>query len=103
MCCRRHQHALPDPSGHLAQYAVDQARKSHAKDLFGFAMLEQGRYTAAQIDDSVWDLSMLQDLEEFLQRDPSCTEYRSLNWDLERNAAKGDPVALAELLRTRLQ
>ena len=66
-------------------------------------MLEQGRYTAAQIDDSVWDLSMLQDLEEFLQRDPSCTEYRSLNWDLERNAAKGDPVALAELLRTRLQ
>lgn len=68
---------------HLVRKVIDRARKSHARDIFGFAMLKQGVYTTADIDRDVWPISVLQRLEQFIQEDPSEAEYRDLDWSIE--------------------
>lgn len=68
---------------HLVRKVIDRARKSHARDLFGFAMLKQGIYTTADIDRDVWPVSVLQRLEQFIQEDPSAAEYRDLDWSAD--------------------
>lgn len=87
---------------HMVEEVINSAEKTHAKDVFGFEMLEQGVYTAAQIDSSVWDLEMLDRLQKFLQTDPRCEQYRDLDWSLEIGAAKGEKEALEEVLKTCL-
>ena len=88
---------------HLAQHAVEEAQKTQAKDAFGFAMLREGRYTASQIDDSVWTTQMLNDLDRFLAGGNACAAYRGLDWSVERAAARGEPEALAQVLRSCLR
>ena len=78
---------------------INSAEKTHAKDIFGFAMLEQGIYTTAEIDNSVWSTEMLDRMEAFIQADERCKTYRTLDWTLEREAAKGESEALKEILR----
>ena len=79
-----------------------EAEKTHAKDIFGFDMLEQGIYTTAAIDNSVWNLEMMERLIEFVETDERCEKYRGLDWSLELGAAKGDPECLGEVLKTCL-
>ena len=87
---------------HLVEEVINSAEKTHAKDVFGFDMLEQGIYTTAAIDNSVWNLEMMERLIEFVETDERCEKYRGLDWSLELGAAKGDPECLGEVLKTCL-
>lgn len=88
---------------HEVDYVINSANKSHAKDIFGFAMIQEGRYTTAQIDYVLWSKEMLTDLETFLGSDDRCAQYRDLDWSMEWSAAAGDQEALSQLLKTCLQ
>ena len=90
---------VPSP---LVEEVINSAEKTHAKDIFGFDMLEQGIYTTAAIDNSVWNLEMMERLIEFVETDERCEKYRGLDWSLELGAAKGDPECLGEVLKTCL-
>lgn len=87
---------------HLVEEVINSAEKTHAKDIFGFDMLEQGIYTTAAIDNSVWNLEMMERLIEFVETDERCEKYRGLDWSLELGAAKRDPECLGEVLKTCL-
>lgn len=84
-------------------YVINSARKSHAKDVFGFAMIAAGKYTTAEVDYVLWNTEMLADLEQFLKTDSRCVEYRDLDWSLEWDAAKGNAEALKQIMKTCLQ
>lgn len=84
---------------YLAEELVNSAQKSHAKDVFGFAMLEQGVYSAAEIDSTVWNQEMVDRMLRFMEEDDSCKDYRGLDWSLEINGAKGEPEAVEELMK----
>ena len=87
---------------HLVEDVINSAEKTHAKDIFGFEMLEKGIYTTAAIDNSVWNLEMMERLIDFVEKDDRCKKYRGLDWSLELGAAKGDPKCLEEVLKTCL-
>lgn len=87
---------------HLVAEVINDAEKTHAKDIFGFDMLRQGVYTTAEIDNSVWSMEMLERMEKFIAVDARCKNYRELDWSLEIGAAKGEPEALKEVLKTCL-
>lgn len=87
---------------HLVAEVINSAEKTHAKDIFGFAMLEKGTYSTAQIDSSVWSMDMLDALQKFIMEDERCRIYRNLDWSLEIRAAKGEKEALDEVLKTCL-
>lgn len=87
---------------HLVAEVINSAEKTHAKDIFGFAMLERGTYSTAQIDSSVWSMDMLDALQKFIMEDERCRIYRNLDWSLEIRAAKGEKEALDEVLKTCL-
>ncbi|MEG2699771.1 MAG: RraA family protein [Hungatella sp.] len=78
---------------------VNSAEKSQAKDVFGFAMLAQGTYTAAEIDSTVWHKKMVDHMIDFIEHDPSCEKYHGLDWSLEINAANGDEEAITEMMK----
>ena len=46
---------------------------------------------------------MLDDLERFLAGSNVCAAYRELDWNVERAAARGEPEALAQVLRSCLR
>lgn len=88
---------------HLVAEVINDAEKTHARDIFGFEAIREGKYTTAQVDSSVWSQEMLEDMLEFINEDERCAKYRELDWSLELNAAKGDEVALKEVLKTCLR
>ena len=77
---------------HLVEEVVDGGAKTQVKDLFGFEMITQNRFTTAQIDKNTWTVEMLDLLMEFIRTDERGEPYRCLDWsrvyDLARN---GDP------------
>ena len=79
---------------HLVKNVVDNAAKTHVKDIFGFEMLSRNVFTTAQIDRNIWTVDMLDRLAQFIKEDPRCAEYRDLGWsaeyELARNAEPGD-------------
>ena len=77
---------------HLVAEVVDGAAKTQVKDLFGFEMIAQNRFTTAQIDRNTWTRPMLDLLTEFIRTDPRAAEYRELDFTEEyRLADEGDP------------
>lgn len=77
---------------HLAAEVVENGAKTQVKDLFGFEMITQNRFTTAQIDKNTWTAEMLDLLTEFIRTDPRGAEYRSLDWSREYDLAlHGDP------------
>ncbi len=87
---------------HLVAEVINSAEKTHAKDIFGFEMIERGVYTTAQIDSSVWSMDMLENMQKFLKEDARCEKYRDLDWSLEMRASQGEQDALKEVLKTCL-
>ena len=72
---------------------VDGGRKTQVKDLFGFEMISQNRFTTAQIDKNTWSEEMLDLLVDFIKRDPRGLPYRDIDWSEEyRLAREGDPT-----------
>ncbi len=77
---------------HLVAQVVDGAAKTQVKDLFGFEMIAQNRFTTAQIDRNTWTEPMLDLLTAFIREDPRGEPYRTLDWSEEyRLAREGDP------------
>lgn len=77
---------------HLVEEVVDGGAKTQVKDLFGFEMITQNKFTTAQIDKNTWTEEMLDLLIEFIRTDDRAAEYRTLDWSKEYDMARnGDP------------
>ena len=72
---------------------VDGGAKTQVKDLFGFEMISQNRFTTAQIDKNTWSEEMLDLLMEFIRTDEWAAAYRDIDWSKEYDLARnGDPT-----------
>lgn len=77
---------------HLVEEVVGGAAKTQVKDLFGFEMISQNKFTTAQIDKNTWSEEMLDLLLEFIRTDDRAKDYRGLDWSVEYDLARnGDP------------
>ncbi len=77
---------------HLVPAVVDGAAKTQVKDIFGFEMITENKFTPAQIDTNTWSEEMLDLLMEFIRTDPRAENYRELDWSEEYDLARnGDP------------
>ena len=77
---------------HLVETVVGGAAKTQVKDIFGFEMITQNKFTTAQIDRNTWSKEMLDLLLEFIENDPRGEAYRGLDWSEEYDVAiNGDP------------
>ena len=77
---------------HLVEEVVGGAAKTQVKDLFGFEMIAQNKFTTAQIDKNTWTKEMLDLLMEFIKTDDRAAQYRDLDWSTEYDyAINGDP------------
>ena len=78
---------------HLVADVVDGGSKTQVKDIFGFEMITQNKFTTAQIDKNTWTEEMLDLLMDFIRTDPRGEEYRNLDWSHEYDLARnGDPT-----------
>lgn len=72
---------------------VDGGAKTQVKELFGFEMISQNRFTTAQIDKNTWSEEMLDLLMEFIRTDERAAAYRDIDWSKEYDLARnGDPT-----------
>lgn len=72
---------------------VDDGAKTQVKDLFGFEMISQNKFTTAQIDKKTWSEEMLDLLMEFIRTDERAAAYRDIDWSKEYDlACNGDPT-----------
>lgn len=72
---------------------VDGGAKTQVKDLFGFEMISQNKFTTAQIDKKTWREEMLDLLMEFIRTDERAAAYRDIDWSKEYDLARnGDPT-----------
>ena len=72
---------------------VDGGAKTQVKDLFGFEMISQNKFTTAQIDKNTWSEEMLDLLMEFIRTDERAAAYRDIDWSKEYDLARnGDPI-----------
>ncbi|MBQ3590992.1 MAG: RraA family protein, partial [Clostridia bacterium] len=77
---------------HLVAEVVDGASKTQVKDIFGFEMITQNKFTTAQIDRNTWTVEMLDMLTDFIRTDDRGIPYRELDWSEEYDlAVNGDP------------
>ena len=73
---------------HLVKEVVDGARKTKVKDVFGFEMISQNRFTTAQIDMDVWTEEMMDLLCAFISQDSRGAQYRDIDWTEEYKMAR---------------
>ncbi len=72
---------------------VNDGAKTQVKDLFGFEMISQNKFTTAQIDKKTWSEEMLDLLMEFIRTDERAAAYRDIDWSKEYDLARnGDPT-----------
>lgn len=72
---------------------VDDGAKTQVKDLFGFEMISQNKFTTAQIDKKTWSEEMLDLLMEFIRTGERAAAYRDIDWSKEYDLARnGDPT-----------
>jgi hypothetical protein len=77
---------------HLVEEVVGGAAKTQVKDMFGFDMIAQNKFTTAQIDRNTWTVEMLDLLMDFIKNDDRAEAYRDLDWSQEYDfAVNGDP------------
>lgn len=77
---------------HLVPEVVDGAVKTQVKDMFGFEMITQNKFTTAQIDRNVWTVEMLDLLTDYILTKEEAAKYRDIDWSEEYYlAVHGDP------------
>ncbi len=77
---------------HLVAEVVEGASKTQVKDIFGFEMITQNKFTTVQIDRNTWTEEMLDLLMDFIKNDPRGEGYKALDWTEEYYLARhGDP------------
>ncbi|HHZ14034.1 MAG: RraA family protein [Caldicoprobacterales bacterium] len=72
---------------HLAEECATNAEKSNIRDVWGFQMLDQGKYTTAQID-AGWTLDMWEDFLGWFETAPEAKDYQHLTWEKELEHAR---------------
>ena len=78
---------------HLVAEVVGGAAKTQVKDMFGFEMISQNKFTTAQIDRNTWTREMLDLLMAFIASDERAAAYRGMDWSQEYYLADhGDPT-----------
>ena len=78
---------------HLVAEVVGGAAKTQVKDMFGFEMISQNKFTTAQIDRNTWTQEMLDLLMAFIASDERAAAYRGMDWSQEYYLADhGDPT-----------
>lgn len=76
----------------LAVEVVENGAKTQIKDVFGFEMITEGKFTPAQIDRNTWTEEMLDLLVDFIKNDPRGADYQNIDWSNEYVLARnGDP------------
>lgn len=75
---------------HLVAEVVDAGAKTQVRDIFGFEMISQNRFTTAEVDKNVWTVEMLDMLTEFIRTDPRCEPYREIDWSEEYKMARSE-------------
>ncbi len=71
---------------------VEGGAKTKVKDMFGFKMISENRFTTAQIDKNTWTEEMLDLLMDFIRTEPEAEEFRNIDWSHEYDLARnGDP------------
>lgn len=71
---------------------VENGAKTQIKDIFGFEMISQNRFTVAQIDMQIWTVEMLDMMVDFIKTDSRGEPYRDIDWSNEYDRAiNGDP------------
>lgn len=73
---------------YMVKTVIEEAKKSHVKDIFAFDMIKKGVYTSADVDIDIWPISMLDELVEFIKVDDRAIEFRNLDWSKEYNNAR---------------
>lgn len=73
---------------HLVTEVVDDGAKTQVRDIFGFEMISQNRFTTADVDKNIWPKFMLDMLVDFIKNDPRCEIYRNIDWSREYELAK---------------
>lgn len=77
---------------HLVVEVVENGAKTQVKDMFGFKMISENRFTTAQIDKNTWTEEMLDLLMEYIRTEPEAEAYRDIDWSKEYDLARnGDP------------
>ena len=77
---------------HLVADVVEGGAKTQVKDMFGFEMISQNKFTTAQIDKNTWSEEMLDLLMEYIKTEPAAEAFRDLDWSKEYDLARnGDP------------
>ena len=77
---------------HLVAEVVDGGAKTQVKDMFGFEMISQNKFTTAEIDRNTWSEEMLDLLMDYIHTEPAAEAYRNLDWSKEYDLARnGDP------------
>lgn len=66
---------------------VENGQKTKVKDMFGFKMISENKFTTAQIDRNVWTREMLDLLREYIRTAPEGAEYRDIDWTKEYELA----------------
>ena len=79
------------PAQH-AEHVVENAEKSHVRDIFGFDRLQSRTYTTAQID-TQWTVAMYEDFIHRFETDPRAEAYRHLRWETELEEARRKETA----------
>ncbi|MCI6375614.1 MAG: RraA family protein [Clostridiales bacterium] len=77
---------------HLVVEVVENGAKTQVKDMFGFKMISENRFTTAQIDKNTWTEEMLDLLMEYIRTELEAEAYRDIDWSKEYDLARnGDP------------
>lgn len=88
------------PAQH-AEMVVENAEKSHVRDIFGFDRLQSKTYTTAQID-TQWTVAMFEDFINWFNTDPRAEEYRHLTWEKELEEAREKEKDASSAVQVRL-
>ena len=88
------------PAQH-AEMVVENAEKSHVRDIFGFDRLKSKTYTTAQID-TQWTVAMYEDFINWFNTDPRAEEYRHLTWEKELEEAREKEKDASSAVQVRL-
>lgn len=73
---------------HLVEEVIYDAQKTKAKDMFGFEMISQNKFTTAEIDRHVWTTEMLDMLTRFIETDSRALEFKDIDWSKEYEEAR---------------
>lgn len=78
---------------HMVVDVVENGAKTQVKDMFGFKMISENKFTTAQIDKNTWTEEMLDLLMEYVRTEPEAEPYRGIDWSKEYELARNGDLS----------